>query len=75
MTAIADRIAATVPPRGCKVRTLRAVLHDVERAPLDYAIAGLTSCGRFVISDGFIRPAPAEAGLMDRLRAMLKGAR
>jgi hypothetical protein len=56
--SIADRIAATVPRNGCKVKTLRCVLHDIAAAPLDYAIQGLTASGRFIISDGFIRPAP-----------------
>lgn len=66
---IADRITATVPLRGCKVRTLRAVLHDIEAAPLDYAIQGLLSAGTYVMSDGFIRPrnglAPATRSIVD----------
>lgn len=54
--SIAERIASTVPVKGCKVKTLRCVLHDVEAAPLDYAIQGLTASGRYVIDSGFIRP-------------------
>lgn len=54
--SLAERIASTVPVNGCKVKTLRCVLHDVEAAPLDYAIQGLLAAGRYVMSDGFIRP-------------------
>lgn len=58
---IAERIIGTVPRAGCKVRTLRAVLHDIEAAPLDYAITGLVNAGQFLIADGFIRPIYATA--------------
>lgn len=87
---IAERIITTVPRAGCKVKTLRAVLHDIDAAPLDYALQGLTASGRFVISDGFIRPRlvapviqsrrPAPAPLREwesidaQLRELMRGA-
>ncbi len=68
--SIADRIAKTIPSTGCRIFALRCHLHDIEKAPLDYALQGLIRAGRYVMSDGFIRPAPN--AIMDQLRTRLR---
>lgn len=56
MPSIAERIASTVHPRGCKLKTLRAVLHDIAPGPLDYALLGLIATGRCRMLNLWIEP-------------------
>lgn len=69
MASRIDRILATVPAGGCKLKTLRRVLWDIKPAPLDYALQGLIESGRLLIVDGFVRPAGAVAAAVAAMPA------